>query len=387
MALVHNFDEMVDLRSMPDSKKYLQYPPDVLPMWIADSDFKSPQPVIDALVARMRQGMYGYTPISSRLHKAAAKWQKERYGWEVDPDWVEFCPTIIAGMIWATRALSRPGDNIVLQTPSYPPFKDLADNNGRHVLRNALILKDGRYEIDFEDLEKKLSDPRTKLFILCNPQNPTGRVFSREELVRMGQLCLKHHVVVLADEIHADLIYPGHKHISFAGISEEFAQNTVTFMNPSKTFNVPGFRTAVFIAANPQLKSVIHDMAISSKGIGENICGTIAFCVAYEECAYYVDQLVTYLDGNRELAEKRLAEVPGINVIHPEGTYLLWLDCRGLGMSQPELDKFFVETVKLGFNSGTGFGPEGEGFLRMNISCPRATVEEALKRIENALKK
>lgn len=384
MDLVHDFDEVV-CRSGTDSKKYAAYPADVIPMWIADSDFKAPEPVVNALVERMKQGVYGYTPVSERLKKAAAGWQKTRFGWDVDKDWVEFVPGVVSGIISAVRAFSNPGDNIVIQSPCYPPFSDLADHNGRHLLRNEMILKDGRYEIDFEDFETKCKDERTKLFILCNPQNPSGRVFTREELTRLGEICMEYHVLVLADEIHQDLVYQGHRHIPFASISKEFENNSISFMNPSKTFNVPGFRTAAFIAANPVLKSGVHDVVVNNKAIGENICGTIAFCTAYEECGYYADQLVPYLQKNRDLVEDTLKDVKGIEVIHAEGTYLLWLDCRGLGMSQEELDKFFVEKVKLGFNSGKTFGREGEGFLRMNVACPRTTVEEALRRIVAAL--
>lgn len=385
MNLIHDFDEKINRRGT-DSKKYSVYPDDVIPMWIADSDFKAPRPVVDALVERMQQGVYGYTLQSARLKAAAARWQKERFGWDVDKEWAEFVPGVISGIISAVRALSHPGDNIVIQTPCYPPFTDLAEHNGRHLLRNEMILKDGHYEIDFEDFEDKCRDPRTKLFILCNPHNPSGRVFTREELIRLGGICLKNHVTILADEIHQDLVYQGHRHIPFASISEEFQQNTVAFMNPSKTFNVPGFRTAAFIAANPVLKNAVHDVVVNNKAIGENIAGTIAFCTAYEECAYYADQMIVYLEKNRDLVEETLKDVKGIHVIHAEGTYFLWLDCRGLGMDQAELDKFFVETVKLGFNSGKSFGPEGEAFLRMNIACPKETVEEALNRIVTALK-
>lgn len=385
MNLVHDFDEVVNRRGT-DSKKYQVYPEDVIPMWIADSDFKAPQPVVDALVERVKQGVYGYTPVSPRLRAAAANWQETRFGWEVDPDAVEYVPGVISGVISAVRALSQPGDNIVIQTPCYPPFADLSDHNGRHLLRNALVLKDGHYEIDFEDFEAKVKDPRTKLFILCNPQNPTGRVFTREELVRLGELCLKYHVTVLADEIHSDVVYTGHKHIPFASISKEFEQNTVSFMNPSKTFNLPGFRTAAFISMNPVLKNAVHDIVVNNKAIGENICGTIAFCTAYEDCAYYADQIVPYLEENRNLVEETLKDVDGIDVIHAEGTYLLWLDCRKLNMSQEELDRFFVETVKLGLNSGKSFGPEGDRFLRMNIACPHSTVKEAMDRIVTAIK-
>lgn len=382
--LTHNFDEIVDRRGT-DAKKYLLYPEDVLPMWIADSDFKAPQPVIDALTRRIAQGVYGYPPISGQLKRAAARWQTVRFGWKVDPEWVEYVPGVIAGVICAVRALSRPGDNIVIQSPCYAPFADLAAHNGRHLLRNQLILRDGHYEIDFEDFEEKASDPRTRLFILCNPHNPTGRVFTREELTRLGEICLRHHVIVLADEIHHDVVYAGSRHIPFASLSPELAARTVSFMNPSKTFNVPGFRTAAFIAENPLLKDAVHQVVVDNKAFGENLCGTIAFCTAYESCDYYADQLTAYLDGNRKMLARGLEQVPEIRMISSEGTYFAWLDCRALGMTQDELDQFFVNRVKLGLNSGRSFGPDGTGFLRLNFACPRAVAEEALGRIVTQL--
>ncbi len=380
----HNFDEIVDRRGT-DARKYLLYPEDVLPMWIADSDFKAPQPVIDALVRRIAQGVYGYPAISGRLKRAAARWQAVRFGWDVDPDWVEYVPGVIAGIICAVRALSRPGDGIVIQSPCYPPFSDLAAHNGRRLLRNQLILRGRHYEIDFEDFEEKASDPRTRLFILCNPHNPTGRVFTREELVRLGEICLRHHVIVLADEIHHDLVYAGSRHIPFASLSPELASRTVSFMNPSKTFNVPGFRTAAFIAEDPLLKDAVHQVVVDNKAFGENLCGTIAFCTAYEDCDYYADQLTAYLDGNRRMLARGLEQVPEIRMISSEGTYFAWLDCRALGMTQDALDRFFVDQVKLGLNSGRSFGPDGTGFLRLNFACPRTVASEALERIVTQL--
>ncbi|MGI6075965.1 MAG: MalY/PatB family protein [Pyramidobacter sp.] len=384
MEKFHNFDEIINRRGT-DSKKYSLYPDDVIPMWIADSDFKSPQPVVEALVKRMQTGVYGYTPTSERLKRAAAHWQKIRFGWDVNPSAVEYIPGVISGVISAVRAFSHPGDNIVVQSPCYPPFSALAEHNGRHLLRNRLIEKNGRFEIDFDDFEAKIADPRTKLFILCNPQNPTGRVYTREELTHLGELCLKYHVIVLADEIHADIVFDQRKHIPFASLSSEFAMNCVSFMNPSKTFNVPGFRTAAFISCNPVLKEAVHQIVVDNKAIGENICGTLALCTAYEECGYYADQLVAYLQSNRDYAEKRLGKIKGIVPNHLEGTYLMWLDCRELEMSQKELDCFFVERAKVGLNSGTTFEPECDGFLRMNIACPRATLVEAINRIEEAV--
>lgn len=387
MNLVHNFDEVVN-RKNTDSKKYSEefFPSDVIPMWIADTDFKAPQPIVDALVERMTEGIYGYTPISKRLHAAARYWEKTRFGWKIPEDAVEFVPGVISGIISSVRALSRPGDNIVINTPCYSPFTELAAHNGRHLLRNEMILKDGKYEIDFEDFEAKVSDSRTKLFILCNPQNPTGRVFTKEELTKMGELCMKYHVKVIADEIHSDIVYPGHTHIPFASLSKDFEENTVTFINPSKTFNVPGFRTAAFICMDPVIKSAIHDVVVNNKAFGENICGTIAFYTAYECCAYYADQLVEYLNENKKLMEKAFDNNEKMDLIKAEGTYLFWIDCHKLGMAQSELMDFFVKKIKIGVNNGIAFGPEGKGFVRMNIGCAKPVLIEALSRIEKAVK-
>ncbi len=383
MELKHNFDEAV-IRRGTDAKKYNPafYPEDVLPMWIADTDFKCPQPVIDAIMERMAQGVYGYPHVSEEFKKAIARWERVRFGWKIPASAVEFVPGVIPGVICAVRALSHPGDNIVINTPCYPPFKDLSDHNGRHLLRNELKVVNGQYSIDFEDLEEKLSDVRSRLFILCNPQNPTGRVFTLEELKRIGELCLKHNVFVLVDEIHCDLVYKGYRHIPFASICEEFAQNSITFVNASKTFNTAGFRTAGFICLNPAVKAAVHEAVLDNKGIGENLGGTVATIAAYTKCDYYADQMMEYLEGNLDLVCRELEKTNGkVKLIRPEGTYLLWLDCRGLGMNQKELVDFFVNKVKVGFNSGTGFGPEGAGFMRMNIATQRAVVEEALRRI------
>lgn len=386
MELIHNFDEPV-LRRGSDCKKYdaKVCPPDVLPMWIADTDFKAPQPVIDALVRRMSDGVYGYPVVSGEFRAAVAYWEKTRFHWDIPESAVEFVPGVIPGVICAVRALSHPGDQVVIHTPCYPPFRDMASHNGRILLRNELKVKDGQYQIDFADLEEKLSDVRTKLFILCNPQNPTGRVFTREELEKIGELCLRHHVFVLSDEIHGDLTYRGHTHIPFGSISKELAENSVTFVNPSKTFNTAGFRTAAFVALNPQIKAAVHEAVLDNKGIGENLCGTVATIAAYRHGAYYADQMMEYLEGNLDIVCAALAQTDRVKLVRPEGTYLLWLDCRGLNMPQAELKAFFEQKAKLLLNDGVSFGPEGVGFMRMNIATQRCNVEEAMKRLLNAL--
>ena len=380
----HNFDEPV-VRRGTDSKKYLHYGPDVLPMWIADTDFRCPQPVIDACVGRMQEGVYGYPDVSPAYKAAIALWQKKRFGWEVPAEACEFVPGVIPGIICAVRALSHPGDNVAMLSPSYPPFHDLTVHNGRNELRCELKPVNGHYGIDFDLLEKQLSDVRTKLFLLCNPHNPTGRVFTREELCRIGELCLKHHVTVLSDEIHEDIVYKGYKHTPFASISPEFAQNSVTFVNASKTFNVAGFRSAGFICLNPAMKSLIHEAVLDNKGIGENLCGTQATIAAYTQCDYYADQLVPYLEKNLDLLCETIAKTDKISLIRPEGTYLIWLDCRKMGLTQPELVKFFEEKAKLGLNNGATFGTEGVGHMRINIATTHANMEEAMRRLTEAL--
>ena len=380
----HNFDEPV-VRRGTDCKKYLRYRSDVLPMWIADTDFKAPQPIVDALTERMAEGVYGYPEVSEAFKQAVAAWQAERFGWQVDAGACEFVPGVIPGIICAMRALSHPGDNIAMLTPAYPPFMDMAMHNGRNILRCPLKERDGRYDLDLDALEEALSQERTRLFLLCNPHNPTGRVLTEEELRRIHALCARYHVVILSDEIHGDIVYAGHRHIPFASLGEAFSRRCITFVNASKTFNVAGFRTAAFITENADLKAQVHEAVLDNKGIGENLCGTQATITAYRHCAYYADELVAYLQGNLDAVCQGLENTDRIRLIRPDGTYLLWLDCRRMNLPQPELVRFFEEEARLGLNDGSTFGPEGVGFMRMNIGTQRALVREAMRRLTEAL--
>ena len=382
---VHDFDEVVKRRGT-DSKKYnpVFYPEDVIPMWIADADFLSPEPVVKAICERAAHGVYGYTHTSERMKEAAAGWLNRRFGMHVKSEEVEFCPGVIGGVIAAIRGLTKPGDKIVVQTPAYPPFTDGIVNNGRRIAENRLVLKDGRYEIDFEDFEKQCKDPRTKMFILCSPHNPTGRVFTEEELCKMTQICLENNVWIASDEIHCDIVYSGHHHIPTASLSEEVAMHTISFVSPSKTFNLPGFRTAVMISANPWMKNQAHEILVGNKATGENIFGTVAFCTAYEECDYYADQMREYMEGNRRLAYNYISEnLPGMKMIEPEGTYLFWIDVRDLKMEQEEVMNRFVKQANVGVQDGLHFGEAGRGFVRLNAACPRSILMQALTQIKN----
>ena len=380
----YHFDEIVDRRGS-DSVKYSPafYPPEVIPMWVADSDFKAPQQVVDAFMARAAHGIYGYTPESERLRQAVASWLAKRHHLTIDSHQAFYCPGVIPGIIYGVRAFSSPGDSVIIQTPCYPPFIQLVERNLRKVERNPLILRDGRYEIDFDGLEALCSKEQTKIFILCNPQNPTGRVFCRSELERMAQICQKYGVIVLSDEIHSDIVYPGQKHIPFSAVSEWAAQNSVTFLAASKTFNVPGLNTAAYYCGNPSMQEAMEKQRAANKGYRENIFGTLALCICFEECDGYADALCSYLYANLQYACQTLRNIPGIAPISPEGTYLLWIDCRALQLPQEELVEKFVGQAKVGLQSGTDFGPEGEGFMRMNFAVPRATLETALQRIQN----
>ncbi|MEN6567783.1 MAG: MalY/PatB family protein [Veillonellales bacterium] len=384
-TLKHDFEEVIDRRGT-DCKKWNSYPEDVIPMWIAETDFKCPQPVVDAMVKRAQFGSYGYPISSNTFNQAVVNWQKKRFGWHIEEEWVEFAPAVVPALVYSIRAFTNPGDKVVIQTPVYHPFHHSIVNNGRIKAENELILKNGRYEINFEDLENKLKDPRTKLMLLCSPHNPLNRLFSREELLKIGELCLKHHVIVVADEIHSDLVYWGKKHTPFGTLSEEIKNNCLVCVNPSKTFNIAGTRTAAVIIPNETLRERYHVSTLNNKGEGRTVFGTLPFEVAYNECDYYADQVVEYLEGNIKFMLPYFEEhIPKIKVIKPEATYLMWLDCRELNLSQPELNKFMLEKAKVAMNDGEMFGKPGIGFMRMNVGCRHVTLAEALQRIEKAV--
>lgn len=384
----HDFDELVDRRGT-GCKKWDTYPGDVIPMWIADTDFRCPQPVIDAMVKRAQHGIYGYPDNYKTFEEAIVNWQKRRFGWDIKPEWVEYTPAVIPAIVYAMHAFTQAGDNVVLQMPAYHPFHEIIPNNGRHILGNEMILQeDGSYAIDFDNLEELLSKRRTTMFLLCSPHNPTGKCFTREELTKISELCLKHNVFVVSDEIHSDIIYNGHKHIPFGSISQEAADNCVVCVNPSKTFNIAGVRTGAAVIPNRKNHDRFYSPLESLKAYGRTIFGTLPIEVAYNECEYYADQLLEYLEGNLAYLKKFMAErVPKIKVGDPQATYLIWLNCKALNMEPKELQRFFLEEAKVAMNEGSTFKTGGSGFMRMNIACPRSRLVEALNRIEAAVNK
>ncbi len=382
-----NFDQIIVRRGF-DGYKWNRYPQDILPMWVADSDFKSPEQVINALAQRVQHGVFGYThPENPAFAQAAARWMQARFGWQANPAWVEFSPGVCAALSLCVTAFSNPGDDVVMLTPVYPPFFATVSNNGRNPVSSSLLLNNNNYEVDFEDLENKLAQPRARLLFLCNPHNPTGRVFTRAELLRMGELCLKHNVIVVSDEIHCDYVYPGHEHIPFPALSSELAQISLVAISPSKTFNIADMHTSAVLSASPHLLG-LYRAASSNANLGRHSMGIIAFTTAYNQCEAYADAMLQYVQANLEYAVNYIKQhIPEIKAYMPQSTYLLWLNCSGLGFaSQDDLMNFFLNKAKVALNSGTDYGPEGKQFMRINLACPKELVQEGLSRIEKAVR-
>ena len=358
---------------------------DLLPMWVADMDFQAPQAVRDALVAKAKHGIFGYSDPTESYYQAVTGWLERRHGWKVDQDWLVFSPGVVPALLWLVRAFVKPGEKVVLQSPVYPPFLRAIESNGAEPLNNTLRLENGRYVIDFGDLEKKLQSG-AKMLILCNPHNPVGRVWQREELLRIGELCLKYQVLVISDEIHSDLIYPGHKHIPFASLSEELAMNSIVCTAPSKTFNLAGLQTSNIIIPNPELRKSFREM-LALNGIGHpNIFGLVATEAAYNYGEPWLESLLAYVKGNLDFLLAYLeSNIPKVKAVIPEGTYLVWLDFRELGLEPKELQEFLLTRAKVALNAGYTFGPGGEGFGRLNMACPRSVLAEGLGRIASGV--
>ena len=358
----------------------------MLPMWVADMDFPAPQPVIEALEARARHGIFGYTVPSASYFQAVEGWMRRRHGWEIDRDWIVTTPGVIPGLKAMVRAFSVEGEKVLIQPPVYHPFYHVVKNSQRVLEFNPLIYEKNAYTMDYADLEEKVKDPMVKMVILCHPHNPIGRVWTKDELTRFGEICLANGVLVVSDEIHCDLLYRGVQFMPYATIREEFAQNAVICTAGSKTFNLAGLHHSNIIIPNPELRKRLSATIQSTSTFGNSIFGMLALETAYNEGEEWLEQLLDYLDGNRQYLEDYIAEhIPQIKVVKPEGTYLVWLDCRGLGLDKDGLQALMQEKARLYFDEGYIFGPEGEGFERVNIACPRAILADALERMKRAV--
>jgi len=383
------FDEVYDRRNTRSMKwdaiESVFSSNEVLPMWVADMDFKPPQAVNDAIIKRAEHGIYGYTFIDEDVKNTIVNWQKERHHWDIKQDWLSFTPSVVFSLHMAVQALTDPDDKILIQTPVYTPFYSVIEEHGREVVKNPLVYEDKYYTIDFDDFEEKLKSG-VKAFILCSPHNPVGRVWKKDELEEMARLCLKYDVLIISDEIHSDLLFPGQTHIPMASLSEEISEQTVTCMAPSKTFNLAGLQVSYIITQNTDKRQKIENM-MSKQGInGLNTMANTALEAAYTHGASWVDELREVLKGNLDYVTEMLeTHTDTLKVIRSEGTYLVWIDCSALGMSSKDLNQFMIHEAKIGLNAGVNYGEEGDQFMRMNIACPKSTVEEGVNRIIQAV--
>lgn len=378
----YDFDNVIDRRGT-NSVKYdfareRGKPEGALPMWVADMDFAAPPEVLEDIHKAVSHGVFGYSEPGEAYYKAVADWFGSRFGYQVGRREVVKTPGVVFALAGAVRAFTNPGEPVLAQTPVYYPFYDVIRENGRELAANPLVYENGKYSIDFEDFERKIATSGARLFLLCNPHNPVGRVFTRAELETLNGICARHGVTVVSDEIHCDFAWQGHSHTCFGLLDK----NAVIATSPSKSFNLAGLQVSNIFVKNAGLREKLA-AEISRSGYSQlNALGLAACQSAYEKGGAWLEELKAYLAGNIRLTREFLAErLPGIKLVEPEGTWLLWLDFSRYGLSQAELDRRVTEGAKLWFNSGTMFGAGGEGFQRVNIACPRATLAAALERL------
>lgn len=357
---------------------------DVLPMWVADMDFKAPQAVNEAIKERAEHGIYGYTLMDEEIKQSIVDWVKKRHGWSIDLDWLSFSPGVITSLHTVIQAFTQPHDKILLQTPVYTPFFQIVKGSKRQVIQNPLIYQDKTYHIDFTDFENKLKQG-VKAFILCSPHNPVGRVWTKQELEEMARLCKKYDVLIVADEIHADLVFSGNVHIPIASLSEEIATQTITCMSPTKTFNLAGLQASYLITSDTDKRNIINE-SLAQQGFNMlNTIGIIALEAAYKQGELWLEALLEQLEDHRSYIIEQLESHTTLKVVRSEGTYLLWVDCSSLEMDSDQLQKFMIEKAKVGLNPGIAYGEEGSAFMRINFACPRQTLEDGITRMIGAI--
>lgn len=383
----YNFDEIIPRRGTNSYKWDAAEEDDVLPMWVADMDFRTAPAVVEALQKRVEHGIFGYTKVPSAYYEAVIDWFGRRHHWAISKEWIIYTTGVVPALSAVIKALTSHGDKVLVQTPVYNCFFSSIRNDDCEMVANLLIYENGSYRIDYDDLEKKAADPKVKLLLLCNPHNPVGRVWTREELTRMGEICIKNNVWVIADEIHCELVYPGHTYTPFASISEEFLKHSVTCISPSKAFNLAGLQIANIICADAEVYKKI-DKAININEVCDvNPFGVEALIAAYNEGEEWLEELKSYLYDNYEYLKNYFREyLPEYPVMMLEGTYLVWVDCSTLQQSSEEIVQTILEKEKLWVNEGSLYGEAGEGFIRINIACPRQRLIEGLNRLKLALK-
>lgn len=386
----YNFDEVID-RSSTDSVKLEKMKAifgrdDLIPLWVADTDFRSPPAITDALIKRVEHGIFGYTLPSDAYTASIVSWLSRRHDWRVAEEDINFIPGVVKGFAFAIDEFTSKGDKIIIQPPVYHPFRLVTQALEREVVNNPLILDDGGYRMDFDGLRKIVSENSCKMFILCNPHNPGGRVWTPDELYELSELCYSNNILVVSDEIHSDMALPGYRHTPFATVSDMAADNSITLMAPSKTFNIAGIVSSFAVITNKTIRQRYLAYLQPRELHQGTLFAYTATRVAYDECEDWLDQMIRYVQGNVNFVISYLSEfIPQIKVIKPEASFLVWLDCRSLQLPQHELVKLFVDKAQLALNDGSIFGPGGEGFMRLNVGTSRKVLERALNNLKNAL--
>ncbi|VDG97794.1 Cystathionine beta-lyase PatB [Lysinibacillus sphaericus] len=386
----YNFDTVVDrMKSSSvkwDGAEALFGEKDLLPLWVADMDFKVPDEVSKAVADKAAHGIFGYTIREESYYQSIIDWMKSRHNWTIKKEWICHSPGVVTALSLAVQAFTKPGDKVIVQPPVYYPFMKVTETNNREVVYNPLVNNNGSYEMDFEDLTSKI-DESVKLLMLCNPHNPGGFVWNKDDLQRLGDICMEHGILVISDEIHSDLVFKKGSHIPFASLSEKFAQNSITCTAPSKTFNLAGLQTSNIIIPNEELREKFT-METERNSIGmPNSFGPVATEAAYTHGGPWLEDVLEYVEGNLKFVTDYFADnIPALKVLPLEATYLAWIDCTELGMTPEELETFFLSKAHVALNQGKAFGPGGEGFVRMNLACSRSIVEKASKQIQDAVK-
>ena len=383
----YDFDEIIPRRGTNSYKWDSARDADILPMWVADMDFRTAPPVVEALRKRVEHGIFGYVRVPDAYYAAVTNWFARRHDWQIEKEWIIYTTGVVPALSAVIKALTVPGDKVMVQTPVYNCFFSSIRNNGCGMIANPLIYRNGTYQIDFADLEQKAADPSVKVLLLCNPHNPAGRVWTKQELTRIGDICIRNNVWVVADEIHCELVFPGHTYIPFASISQEFLMHSVTCTSPSKAFNLAGLQIANIISADTNIRTKI-DKAINVNEVCDvSPFGVEALIAAYNDSEEWLEELKQYLFDNYNYLRAYFAEyLPEFPVSILEGTYLVWVDCSVLNQSSDEIIKTLLEKEKIWVNEGSLYGEAGEGFIRINIACPRQQLIEGLNRLRRALK-
>ena len=385
----YNFDELIDRRNTgavkTDLCKKMFGTDDLIPLWVADMDFRTPDFIIDAINNRCKHPILGYTVPDEEYFNSIIRWIDVRHGWKLERNWLGFLPGIVPGLAFAVNALTQTGDQIIIQPPVYPPFIQVPSKNGRELIYNPLKVVEGRFEMDLKDLEYKITD-RTRMFILCNPHNPGGRTWDADTLIKVAEICHKHGVLVVSDEIHSDMALPGNVHTPFASVSELAEQNSITYMAPSKTFNMAGLVSSSYIIPNSEIRKKFSDFMDNSELANGNIFAYVAAQAAYENGTEWLTEMIRYIQGNVDYIVEFLEKnVPQIKPMIPQASFLIWLDCTGLEMDSHQLQDFMVKDARLGLNKGTTFGPGGEQHLRLNIGCSREVLKQAMEQLKSAI--